>query len=140
MLMRMVSYQPLMDLAHQVAPFGITAQYYISLKEVLLMTNIWTGSGVWEGWRLTTNHAASSYNQPVLVNPEGEAFGPDDIYKTPDGMIGNKEICDLLGWRKQQLNNYIVRGVFIEPAINRPRRKLWEKSKVVEFAKEKGWI
>jgi hypothetical protein len=31
-------------------------------------------------WDLTTEHAASSYGQPVLVNRgTGEAFGPGDI-------------------------------------------------------------
>lgn len=36
-------------------------------------------SGTWE---LSTDHAASSYGQPVLVNrATGEAFGPADIVK-----------------------------------------------------------
>jgi hypothetical protein len=31
-------------------------------------------------WELTTEHAASSYGQPVLVNrTTGEAFGPGDV-------------------------------------------------------------
>ena len=33
-------------------------------------------------WKLTTDHAASSYGQPVLINPAtGEVFGPGDIVK-----------------------------------------------------------
>jgi hypothetical protein len=33
-------------------------------------------------FELTTEHASSSYGQPVLVNRDtGEAFGPDDIVK-----------------------------------------------------------
>lgn len=33
-------------------------------------------------WELSTDHAASSYGQPVLVNrTTGEAFGPGDILK-----------------------------------------------------------
>ena len=33
-------------------------------------------------WILTTNHAASSYGQPVLVNRgSGEAYGKGDIVK-----------------------------------------------------------
>lgn len=33
-------------------------------------------------WELSTDHAASSYGQPVLVNrATGEAFGPGDILK-----------------------------------------------------------
>lgn len=43
--------------------------------------DIWTGSGTWDGWRLTTDHAASSYGQPVLVDPDGQAYGPGDIRK-----------------------------------------------------------
>lgn len=31
------------------------------------------------GWRLTTEHAASSYGVPVLVDPEGVAYGPADM-------------------------------------------------------------
>ncbi len=41
--------------------------------------DLWVGSGVWAGWRLTTSHAASSYGQPVLVRPDGQALGPGDI-------------------------------------------------------------
>lgn len=41
--------------------------------------DIWRGQGVWRGWRLTTAHPASSYRQPVLVDPEGTAYGPADI-------------------------------------------------------------
>lgn len=33
-------------------------------------------------WELTTEHASSSYGQPVLVNrASGKAFGPADIIK-----------------------------------------------------------
>lgn len=33
-------------------------------------------------WELTTEHSASSYGQPVLVNRStGDAFGPGDIVK-----------------------------------------------------------
>jgi len=33
-------------------------------------------------WELTTEHAASSGGQPVLVNPTtGEAFGPADLVR-----------------------------------------------------------
>lgn len=34
--------------------------------------------------QLTTEHAASSYGQPVLVI-DGEAFGPGDLLTLPDG-------------------------------------------------------
>ena len=33
-------------------------------------------------WKLTTDHAASSYGQPVLINPAtGEVFGPGDVLR-----------------------------------------------------------
>jgi len=41
--------------------------------------NEWIGEGIWAGWRLTTDHADSSYGQPVLVDPDGVAYGPGDI-------------------------------------------------------------
>lgn len=41
--------------------------------------DIWTGAGIWQGWRLTTDHAACSHGQPVLVDPDGNAYGPGDI-------------------------------------------------------------
>lgn len=40
---------------------------------------IWEGEGVWEGWNFTTQHPATSWRQPVLVDPEGQAYGPGDI-------------------------------------------------------------
>jgi len=43
--------------------------------------DIWIGTGIWAGWRLTTDHSASSYGQPVLVDPDGNAYGPGDILK-----------------------------------------------------------
>jgi hypothetical protein len=43
------------------------------------MAEVWTGSGPWQGWSLTTDHAASNYGQPVLVSPSGKAYGPGDI-------------------------------------------------------------
>jgi len=39
----------------------------------------WIGTGIWKGWRLTTDHSSSSYGQPVLVDPDGNAYGPGDI-------------------------------------------------------------
>lgn len=40
---------------------------------------LWQGAGAWQGWSLSTSHAASSYGQPVLVRPDGVALGPGDI-------------------------------------------------------------
>ena len=46
--------------------------------------NIWVGTGIWDGWMLTSDHPMSVDNQPVLVNPQGDAFYPDDIIKLKD--------------------------------------------------------
>lgn len=34
---------------------------------------------LFNGWTLSTEHAASSYGIPVLVDRNGEAYGPADI-------------------------------------------------------------
>lgn len=39
------------------------------------------------GWILTTEHAASSYGVPVLVSPDGEAYGKGDIVADDDGNL-----------------------------------------------------
>ncbi len=41
--------------------------------------DLWTGTGPWQGWRITTAHSASIYGQPVLVRPNGSALEPADI-------------------------------------------------------------
>jgi hypothetical protein len=45
------------------------------------------------GFRLTDEHPASSYGQPVLVNDAGEAFGAADIAMILDSnMFGDREL------------------------------------------------
>jgi hypothetical protein len=47
-------------------------------------------------WKLTTNHATSSYGISVLVDPQGRAYGPGDVIPAPaDGGPG---LNDELGW------------------------------------------
>jgi hypothetical protein len=43
------------------------------------------GEKTMKTYRLTTNHAASSYGQPVLVDEAGTAYGPNDILPTGEG-------------------------------------------------------
>lgn len=38
---------------------------------------------VWVTYSLTDEHAQSSYGRPVLVGPDGTAYGPDD--RLPNG-------------------------------------------------------
>lgn len=44
-----------------------------------LTGDLWVGTGLWKGWRVTNSHAASSHGMPVLVRPDGTALGPGDI-------------------------------------------------------------
>ncbi len=53
------------------------------------MPSIWTGSGSWQGWSLTTNHSASRSGEPVLVSPSGKAYGPGEIER-PVWSIGKE--------------------------------------------------
>lgn len=48
------------------------------------MSDIWQGTGTWDGWRLTTDHATSINGQLVLVNPDGNAFVPGDLITLED--------------------------------------------------------
>ena len=41
---------------------------------------------------ITTEHAASSYGQPVVVGPDGQALGAADLYDTGDGLVSGAEI------------------------------------------------
>lgn len=93
--------------------------------------DIWTGTGVWSGWKLTTDHATSSYGQPVLVAPDGRAFGPGDILATD--YVGQKEIAEMLGWSKQQVSNYFKDGRLPEPDQMVAGRPLWKKKKIEDY-------
>ncbi|WP_188066581.1 helix-turn-helix domain-containing protein [Brevibacillus brevis] len=70
------------------------------------MSDIWQGTGIWAGWRLTTDHAASSYNQPVLVSPDGRAFGPGDIA----GTYSQADLAKALGVSRPAIAGRIERG------------------------------
>ena len=72
----------------------------------------WIGTGIWAGWRITTDHAASSHGQPVLVSPDGRAFGPGDI--APDRYY-HTELARLLGTSRQALMDRRKRGTVPEP-------------------------
>lgn len=93
--------------------------------------DIWTGTGIWSGWRLTTNHSASSYNQPVLVDPDGKAYAPDDIL-APD-LVGQKEICNILGWSKQQVSNYYNNNRLPDPYQVVAGRPLWTRQQIEDY-------
>lgn len=70
------------------------------------MSDIWTGTGIWEGWRITTDHPASSYGQPVLVDPDGNAYGPGDIRK----RIYQADLARQLGITRGAIQDRVKRG------------------------------
>lgn len=70
------------------------------------MSDQWTGQGVWAGWRITTDHAASSYGQPVLVDPDGNAYGPADIRK----RVYQADLADKIGVTRGAIQDRIRRG------------------------------
>lgn len=72
--------------------------------------NEWTGTGVWSGWRLTTDHAASSYNQPVLVDPDGNAFGPGDINSVHQ-VVTVSEAASILGVTPRHVQRMCKSGI-----------------------------
>lgn len=41
---------------------------------------------------ITTAHPASSYDQPVVVTPNGEPLGSTDLYQLPSRAISGAEI------------------------------------------------
>ena len=92
--------------------------------------DIWIGSGVWQGWRLTTDHSASSYNQPVLVNPSGQAFGPGDILGE---IVGLAEAADILEWSKQQVSVYMSRDAFPLPVLRLASTPIWAKQQILDY-------
>lgn len=81
------------------------------------MNSEWIGKGVWEGWRLTTEHSASSYGQPVLVSPTGCAYGPGDIEPS---KYTQSDLARVLGVTRGAIADRIRRGTlppFDEPGI-----------------------
>ena len=97
--------------------------------------DIWQGTGLWQGWRLTTDHAASCYGQPVLVDPDGKAYGPGDIRH--HDYIGQKEIADMLGWSKQQVNNYYKDGRLPEKDQTIAGRPVWIRERIDSWNKQR---
>lgn len=70
------------------------------------MTDLWKGEGIWTGWRLTTDHPSSSYGQPVLVDPDGIAYGPADIRK----RIYQADVARMIGSTPAAITGRINRG------------------------------
>lgn len=82
------------------------------------MSDIWQGTGTWEGWRLTHDYDASKEDQPVLVAPDGTVYGPDDIVSMPDIMSG-PTAAEKWGLGKSTLRTNAARGRFLPCEIKR---------------------
>jgi hypothetical protein len=89
------------------------------------MSDIWIGTGIWAGWRLTTDHSSSSYGQPVLVDPDGNAYGPGDIRK----RIYQADYARELGVTPGAITGRIKRGTLPEfDGVDEYGRSYWYAS------------
>lgn len=95
------------------------------------MSDIWNGAGTWKGWHLTTDHAASSYNQPVLVMPDGTPLGPGDIIVGP--LVGYAETAEILGWDKRRVGLYMSRGAFPQPIQHLASGPIWTRKQIEDY-------
>jgi hypothetical protein len=75
------------------------------------MTDLWIGSDAWIGWKVTTDHASSSYGQPVLVSPDGIAYEPGDITSLGEVYSGS-DAAAKWGINESTLQNYARQGKF----------------------------
>lgn len=90
------------------------------------MSDQWIGAGLWAGWRMTTEHAASNYGQPVLVDPEGKAYGPGDI-KRPERAYTQADLARALNVTPGAIVDRMRRGTL--PPKDDPRGWKYETIK-----------
>ena len=62
-----------------------------------------TSEHLHNGWTLTTDHAASSYGQPVLVSPDGDAYGTVDL-------LTAEQIAQMRGVGARTIQDQMQRG------------------------------
>lgn len=74
--------------------------------------NTWVGTGGWEGWKISTDHQLSRNGQPVLINPEGEGFKPEDIIKITDVLTVPKAVEKWPSRSEPTLKRYLAEGKF----------------------------
>ena len=78
-------------------------------------------------WHLTTEHAASSYDIPVLVDPKGTAYGPGDLLSVAQAAqalgVSKQRALQLIGTGrlKAQLvgSAYVIRVADLLPVWER---------------------
>lgn len=75
------------------------------------MTDLWIGADAWNGWKVTTDHASSSYGQPVLVSPDGIAYESGDITSLDEVYSGSNAAAKW-GINESTLQNYATQGEF----------------------------
>jgi hypothetical protein len=59
------------------------------------MINLWTGKGIWEGWRITKYYEHCKFGESILIDPEGNTYSPEDI-------ISNKNISEALDYYRNE--------------------------------------
>jgi len=85
--------------------------------------DIWNGTGTWEGWKITTGHSKTNNGQPVLIDPDGVAYGPDDIVSFDNVMTG-PEAATKWNIGKSTVRNNAALGKFL-PSEARQSEKGW---------------
>lgn len=85
------------------------------------MTDLWIGADAWTGWKVTTDHASSSYGQPVLVSPDGIAYEPGDITSLDEVYSGSNAAAKW-GINESTLQDYATQGKFYPSEIKHLNR------------------
>lgn len=85
------------------------------------MPDLWIGADAWAGWKVTTDHASSSYGQPVLVSPDGIAYDPGDITSL-DEVYSGPNAAAKWGVNESTLRNYAMQGEFYPSEIKHLNR------------------
>lgn len=49
--------------------------------------NLWTGHGIWQGWSIRKHYEKCKFGESVLVDPDGNAYYPDDIISRKDDNV-----------------------------------------------------
>lgn len=97
------------------------------------MAIVWTGEGIWAGWVLTTDHASSSHGQPVLVDPDGKAYGPGDI--RPDRLF-QTDLAAARGTSRAAITDLINRNKLPPYDGHLGTRGWWYRSTL----EREGWL
>lgn len=82
---------------------------------------IWKGEGVWNGWMLATDQSSKNDGQPLLISPDGTAYGPNNIISLDDIYSGPIAAAKW-GVGESTVRNYAAQGKFLPNEIIRLKR------------------